>query len=551
MKTPYLLTFTIAAICALTGMAEIPWGYYTPINGKTEAALKAALHDVINPHTQVSSYSDLPQYFRHTDVYPESNRWWDMYSNIPLYAPSFRGLNREHSFPKSWWGGLTDVPAYVDLNHLYPAEADANMAKSNYPLGTVMTAKFDNGITKVGYAVTGQGGGASQVFEPDNEYKGDFARTYFYMVTCYSNMTWNPKYMFMLQQNDYPTLNGWAIDLLLKWSREDPVSQKEIDRNEQVFAVQNNRNPFIDYPELCEYIWGNKKGEPFILNNQTPPTGDPNLITPTQGMTLDFGQVAVGKSVTSRLFFNGENCTGNFTITVAGTDKGYFTPDTRSISASVVNSSSGYWLAITYTPAAVGQHTARLIVSDGGLVGSRGIELRGECLEAPSLTALTATAATDVTTSSYVANWDEPTDEVVDYYIVTRTRYVNGNASSEEIEAENPGLLIEEFDLSDSESYSVQSVRLGYRSPMSNVIFVDHSGIDGIEIDSPLGVNCYPSIVRFICGKDHTNGRIYDMTGKLVTVLPLITNDMEITLPAGVYLITTSSHRRPLKITAY
>ena len=114
--------------------------------------------------------------------------------------------NKAKAMNVAWWGGSTSIPAYVDLFHLYPSEADANQAKSNYPLGEVVTATFDNGVVKVGYATTGQGGGASKVFEPNEEYVGDFARTYFYVVTCYQNLTWATKYMYMLEQNNYPTL---------------------------------------------------------------------------------------------------------------------------------------------------------------------------------------------------------------------------------------------------------------------------------------------------------------------------------------------------------
>ncbi|MDE6397159.1 MAG: endonuclease, partial [Muribaculaceae bacterium] len=293
-----------------TARADIPAGYYTSLNGKTGADLKTAVHNLVRNFTQVSSYSALPSYFMQTDVYPESRRWWDMYSDIPLYAPSFSGLNREHSFPKSWWGGLTNIPAYVDLNHLYPSEAAANMAKSNYPLGEVSTSqkpKFENGITTVGYPVAGQGGGAGFVFEPADEYKGDFARTYFYMATTYQDLTW--KYTYMVSQNTYPTLNTWSVNLLLKWHHADPVSEKETLRNEAVYKIQNNRNPFIDFPELADYIWGAKTGMPFDPSSGSEPAGDPNLITPVQDMALDFGEVAVGKSVTSRLWFNGESLT--------------------------------------------------------------------------------------------------------------------------------------------------------------------------------------------------------------------------------------------------
>ncbi len=546
-----LLSLTAMLVVALMASAAIPKGYYTALNGKSQAQLKAAVKEVVSPHTEVSSYSDLPKYFMKTDLYPESSRWWDMYSNIPLYSPSFSGLNREHSFPKSWWGGGTDTPAYVDLNHLYPSEARANQAKSNFPLGTVMTPTFDNGVTKVGYPVTGQGGGASKVFEPADEYKGDFARTYFYMVTTYSNLNWNSNYMWMLQQNSYPTLTRWAIDMLLDWSRHDPVSQKEIDRNEQVYLIQNNRNPFIDFPELCEYIWGDKMGQAFQVSDQGEPSGDPNLITPTQGMSLDLGQVAIGSTATSRLFFKGENCKGSFTITITGNDKSYFTSDTRTISASVVNAADGYWLVVKYTPAEIGQHVARLIVSDGGLTGSRGIELLGECLDVPTLNAVTATAPSDITDDSYVANWEAPQGTAIDYYIVTRTRYIGSTATSEELVAEGNSLEITDFAGSNRETYSVQSVRLGYRSPMSNVITVDHSGIEGVEMEAPMAVMSYPGTIRFVCGEPQRDCGVYDLSGRLVRLIPVVENNMEITLPAGVYFITTATHSTPLKAVAY
>ena len=205
MKLRHFALSLVLAVLAPAAHAVAPDGYYESLEGKSSGELKTAIHDLIANFKLISSYNALPQYFAVTDVYPElqngRKRWWDMYSDIPLYAPSFSGLNREHSFPKSWWGGSTSVSAYVDLNHLYPSEMDANMAKSNYPLGEVDRSEhitFQNGVSTVGYPVLGQGGGASRVFEPDDEYKGDFARTYFYMATCYQDLTW--KYTFMVAQ---------------------------------------------------------------------------------------------------------------------------------------------------------------------------------------------------------------------------------------------------------------------------------------------------------------------------------------------------------------
>ena len=387
------------------------------------------------------------------------------------------------------------------------------------------------------------------MFEPNDEYKGDFARTYFYMVTCYQDYTWTQKYMWMLQQNTYPTLSDWAAQLLLKWSREDPVSQKEIDRNEAVYQFQNNRNPFIDFPALAEYIWGNKKGEAFDLEHQGggEPTGDPILITPVQDMALDFGQVAIGKSVTSQLFFHGENLKGTLSVRVYSGDKEMFASSSSAIAANLINSEDGYWLNITYTPTALGAHQSRLLISDGGLEGSRGVSLIGECLEVPTLSACTALPASDIEADSYMANWTTP-DDVVDYYIVTRTMYASGSATTEQLLSEDTELLIEGFANSDSESYSVQSVRLGYTSQPSNVVFVDHSGISSASVDQPLAVVAIAGGVRIACSVPQSDCRIYDATGRLVLQLDSVEQNTDIPLPLGVYIITTAQSTRPCRV---
>lgn len=538
----------MAIVMPVRSISAIPANYYNSINGLADRDLKDALHSLIYNHTEVKSYTSLPEYFRTTDRFPGTDYWWDMYSDmeVSMYITFGTYMNREHCFPKSWWGGGTSTPAYVDLFHLYPSEAKANQAKSNYPLGEVVTSTFDNGVVKVGYATTGQGGGAQKVFEPNEEYIGDFARTYFYVVTCYQNLTWDSKYMFMLEQNDYPTLKPWAIDLLLKWHRADPVSQKEVNRNEAVYGFQGNRNPFIDHPELVEYIWGNKIGQKY-QDGGSEPVGDPELTTPVQDMALDFEQIAIGKSETRQLAFLGHNLSGKLSLAVTGTDKAMFSLDTKTIDASLVNADGGYFLPVTYKPTSVGTHSARLIISDGGLTGSRGVALMGECLEVPVLTAPVATQASDITETSYVANWQQPS-EVVDFYIVTRTRYINGNSSSEEIMAEENSLLVEDFEGSVSESYNVRSVRLGYESPVSNEIFVYHAGVEGVEMDSPLGYAYWPGGLRIVCGDTQYDLEVYDITGRLVMTLPEVHDNDIIELPFGVYLITTSSSRTPLRV---
>jgi hypothetical protein len=563
----HTLAAVIASLCVFSVTAtdrNIPSGYYNGINGKQGAALKTAVRDAIYSRTEVSNitsfYNALPQCFQRTDVHPDSNRWWDMYSDIPLYVPNFSGvLQREHSLPKSWWGGSTEIPAYIDLNHLYPAEAAANLAKSNYPLGTVdmtYTPAFDNGVSKVGYAVTGQGGGAKYVFEPADEYKGDFARTYFYMATCYQDLTW--KYTYMLSNNTYPTLNTWSQELLLKWANDDPVSQKEIDRNEKVYNIQANRNPFIDFPNLAEYIWGSHKGEVFYLAENSDGSGSgssgtPNIITPAPNTELDFGEVAIGQSSTAKLHLTGENLTGT-SLTLAIYDRddtngaAMFNIDgSNRFKASVasVNSENGLWVTVTYTPTEIGEHTTRLAITGGGISGSFGIGLSGECFPVPTLSAPTATEASNISADGYTANWTPAPGDVVDYYVVNRTKYIGGDATAEQLLAEENSLEIEDF--CGSESYTVQAVRLNTFSAVSNTIYVNTSSIVGVQAPQAIGAKYVEGGVRIACPDSVNNLRILDTAGRAILTFATVANGEVIMLPNGIYFITADGVTSPIK----
>ena len=205
--------------------ANIPSGYYDNLDGKSGQSLKDAIHDLVTQHTVLNYYS-LWNYFPETDCrLDDRSKVWDMYSDKNYYFRNTSGMHREHSFPKSWWGGYDATQgyaAYTDINHLYPSDGDANMAKSNYPLGEVSTVYFNNGVTRVGTPKTGQGGGCNQVFEPDDRYKGDFARTYFYMACAYQQYNW--RYTYQVTNGSWKTLNDWSIDLLCRWARNDAVT---------------------------------------------------------------------------------------------------------------------------------------------------------------------------------------------------------------------------------------------------------------------------------------------------------------------------------------
>ena len=246
--------------------------YYKSIDGiKGGEPLKTALHKLIKNHQQIS-YGDGTSStwgaFYTTDAVVENGkrRVLDMYSSEVRYFGSkgsaVSGMNIEHSVAKSWWGG-TKNNAYCDLHHLNPSDQNANSRKSNYPLGELTSVSWDNGVTYVGKANID--GSSQNAYEPCDEYKGDFARTFMYMFTCYQDLTW--KYTWMnYEKSAYPTLKPWAVKLLLKWHKQDPVSEKEVNRNNAVSKIQGNRNPYIDYPQLADYVWGDSINYTFHLN---------------------------------------------------------------------------------------------------------------------------------------------------------------------------------------------------------------------------------------------------------------------------------------------
>lgn len=250
------ILLAIAAIIPVGNvLAQIPDGYYDALKGKKGAELKTAVHNIIKDANVLSYGSGL------------GSTWWgfyltdndngyviDRYSNnivkFGTQGSAVSDMNIEHSFPKSWWGGSKNQ-AYQDLYNLMPSNSTANSSKSNYGMGVVSEATYDNGCIKVG-----DGDQGFKVWQPSTEWQGDFSRSYMYMATAYQDLTWTSEGLNSLEQGDYPTLKKWAYQLYIKWCKADPVCKTEIARNEAVYKIQGNRNPFIDFPNLMEYIWG-------------------------------------------------------------------------------------------------------------------------------------------------------------------------------------------------------------------------------------------------------------------------------------------------------
>lgn len=239
----------------------IPPGYYNSTVGLSGSALRKALHLLMRNHTSIS-YSALLTAFQTTDV-KWNGKVWDVYSDIPggtaPYEYSFGqtgqgatenlGYNREHSFPQSWFNGAS--PMYTDLWHLYPTDAKVNGYRANYAYGEVGTATTTslNG-SKLGPSITP--GFTGTVFEPIDAFKGDLARSQFYMATRYfgQGSAWPGSDSF---DGDEPL--PWARAQYVNWCAGDPVSWKERMRNGAIYLIQNNRNPFVDHPEFVAMIF--------------------------------------------------------------------------------------------------------------------------------------------------------------------------------------------------------------------------------------------------------------------------------------------------------
>ena len=271
MKHKHFLLFFLL-IPLLIQAEEMPVGYYDAIDGKQDSVLKSTLGQIIRPHTAIPYGSGADKtwgVFYYSDQDEEGycmDMYCDKWKKFTSVGAVVSGCNIEHSFAKSWWGGSKN-DAYKDCYHLNPSNTTANSSRSNYPLGVPTKDLKDQSVTgslKVGRAT--YEGETFWVFEPKDEYKGDFARAYFYMATCYGDeLTWrldnkDVGSKYAMRNDSYLEFRDWEIEVLLTWHRQDPVSEKETKRMDAVSDFQHNRNPYIDYPELAEYIWGNKKG---------------------------------------------------------------------------------------------------------------------------------------------------------------------------------------------------------------------------------------------------------------------------------------------------
>jgi len=271
MKKYYtLISLVIVSIC----FGQIPAGYYNTATG-TGYTLKTQLYNIIKGHTD-NGYGGLYTTYQTSDkdyFYENNGTLLDMYTENPtgaeceftygtnqddgtLGTAECQRYNREHLIPQSVFGSAT--PMYSDAHFVVPSDKYVNAQRGDLPFGKVNVASntYTNGTKKGSNLNSGYSAGYSgTVFEPIDEFKGDIARMLLYFAVRYENQVASWSFpMFNGTSNQVFTSNG--INVLLTWHNNDPVSAREVSRNNAVYNRQDNRNPFIDHPEYAMTIWG-------------------------------------------------------------------------------------------------------------------------------------------------------------------------------------------------------------------------------------------------------------------------------------------------------
>lgn len=279
-----LLLTLFAFLFSVALFAQAPASYYTGTDNLSCSSLKTALKQIISTSVRPQSYGALWTQYIKSDIKPRTvgtgsaNVIYDIYSTVPngtdpyQFTPSTNQCgnvgpegtcyNREHSVPLSWFSGSTSTNGTAtDYNFIFPTDSKVNGQHANFPYAEVAAASWTS-LTGNKLGSSAVAGITGQVFEPIDEYKGDIARAFLYFVTMYEDNlpTWsnNPDAAQAFGKTAFPGVNIPYLQMMLKWNDQDPVSQKEIDRNNAAYTFQSNRNPFIDSPQYVHRIWSNE-----------------------------------------------------------------------------------------------------------------------------------------------------------------------------------------------------------------------------------------------------------------------------------------------------
>ena len=398
----YFLLFVITS-----GFAQIPTGYYNTATG-TGYTLKTQLYNIIKGHTD-NGYAGLYTTYQTSDVdnfYENDGTVLDMYSENPsgtdpytyttgttqrcgTYSVEGDCYNREHIIPQSVFNEQS--PMVSDAHFITPTDGKVNGIRSNYPHGTVSSATYtsQNG-SKLGSS--GVSGYSGTVFEPVNAFKGDIARMYFYFATRYENT---------VSGYSFPMFDGSAnkvfttafLNVLLAWHAQDPVSAREIARNNAIYTRQNNRNPYIDHPEYVNQIWG---------GTSSTDTQAPNAPTSLASTTKTSTSITVAwNASTDNVGVTGYNVYANNVLkttvsTLTATITGLTASTTYSIyvkakDAAGNTSASGNTISVITTSSGTGGTATDLLFSEyiEGSGNNKALEIANNTGSSVSLSAYT------------------------------------------------------------------------------------------------------------------------------------------------------------------
>lgn len=327
-----------------SGDAAIDWD-------QTGATLKTNLYKKIKISSAGWSYNGLWDCYENSDT-RANGTLWDIYSDDTAYTQSSPHsgtsghsgegdfVNREHMIPQSIFDEA--APMVSDAHHVYPSDGYINGMRSNHPHGNVSSAtQTSNSGCKLG---TGPTTGSTKVFEPMAKYKGDIARTYFYFVTCYENKLSSFDTFEAFSKNTYPSISSTYLAIYLQWAKDDPVDQKEIDRNNAIYKGQGNRNPFVDCPYAVGAIWDSSHASDYG----------------TKGQYTSGDGVAISKSSAS-IAVNGTT-----TISATSSNSGnisWSSDKTNIATVSKATASSGESITITGVAAGTAKITASITIS--------------------------------------------------------------------------------------------------------------------------------------------------------------------------------------------
>ncbi|MFV0265660.1 MAG: endonuclease I family protein, partial [Draconibacterium sp.] len=249
----------IAFLMCLNGiLLAQPVGYYNGTETLSGEQLKSALHEIIKDHVDFS-YSRVRDIINYSDADPDNpDNVILFYSQVSRNASNYGSggdyINREHVWAKSH-GYFEDIRSINgDAFNLRPADASVNEDRGNKDFDNVQpNGTRHTEATECWYT--------SNAWEPGPSTKGQVARILFYMATRYESDGDEIDLELADQLNTFPSAKFGKLSTLIKWNNEYPPSDFERRRNERIFRIQQNRNPFVDHPEFVDLIWGNREPE--------------------------------------------------------------------------------------------------------------------------------------------------------------------------------------------------------------------------------------------------------------------------------------------------